>query len=186
MLTVRPRRITAEKFLRLRDHDQPMELVRGRIETMMMPAPRHGFYCVRAAVIAHEYASKHKAGRVISNDSGVITERDPDTVRGADVAFYSYKRVAKGKMPKGYFPAPPEVIFEVRSPTDRMGRILKKMGEYLAVGVLAVCLIDPDRETITVFEEELPPRILRKSATLELPKILPGFRVPVARFFDED
>ena len=38
-------------------------------------------------------------GRVLSNDSGVITERGPDTVRGADVCFYSFVRVPKGPLP---------------------------------------------------------------------------------------
>ena len=33
---------------------------------------------------------EHDLGHVLSNDSGVITERDPDTVRGADISFYSY------------------------------------------------------------------------------------------------
>ena len=35
-------------------------------------------------------------GRVVTNDSGIVTQRDPDTVRGADVAYYSYARLPKG------------------------------------------------------------------------------------------
>ncbi len=49
----------------------------------------------------------------IGNDAGVITERDPDTVRGADVAFYSYRRVPKDAEPEGYPDAIPEFVFEV-------------------------------------------------------------------------
>lgn len=153
---------------------------------MPVPKPRHGFYCALAAAIFWEIARKHKSGRVISNDSGVITERDPDTVRGADVAYYSYKRVPKGRLPKGYFPEPPEAIVEVRSPSDKMSKILKKIGEYLDVGVDVVCLIDPELETITVYEGDLPPRVLHQSDTLDITKIMPGLRVAVARFFEED
>ena len=140
----------------------------------------------KSAQILDEYAQKHKAGRVVCNDSAIITERDPDTVRGADVAYYSYKRVAKGKLPKGYMPAPPESVFEVRSPADRPGKLLTKVGEYLAVGVDVVCVIDPDAETITEYVGDQEPRVLRKGETLDLSKIMPAFRVPVARFFEED
>ena len=43
------------------------------------------------------FVEEHDLGRVMSNDSGVITERDPDTVRGADVAYYSYARLPEGR-----------------------------------------------------------------------------------------
>jgi hypothetical protein len=39
---------------------------------------------------------------VLSNDTGVVTERGPDTVRGADISFYSYARVPKGPLPDRY------------------------------------------------------------------------------------
>jgi Uma2 family endonuclease len=186
MLAVRKRLMTAAEYVRLPDDGQHKELVRGRVEVMNMPTPRHGWHCFRAAQLLDAYARARKAGRVITNDSGVITERDPDTVRGADVAFYSYKRVAKGKLPKGYFPAPAEVVFEIRAATDRMSKLLKRIAEFLAAGVGVVGLIDPDSETITIFAGEAPPRLLGKTETLELGKLLPGFRVPVSKFFEEE
>jgi Uma2 family endonuclease len=151
----------------------------------LLPA-RHGAFCVRVVRIIDDYVTKHKLGWVVCNDSAILTERDPDTVRGADVAFYSYKRVGKGKFPKGLVAAPPELVFEVRSPGDRPGKILTKVGEYLAVGVAVVCVLDPDSETITVYEGDLPPQTLGKTETLDLTVVLPGFRVPVARFLEED
>ncbi len=186
MIATRKRLITAEQFLRMPDDGKLTELVRGRIAVETIPEPRHGYYCVLVVRVLSEYALKHKSGRGICNDSAIITERDPDTVRGADVAFYSFKRVAKGKLPKGYLPVPPEAVFEVRSPSERPGKLLTKVGEYLAVGVEVVCLIDPDAETITVYAGDQSPRVLRKGDMLDLSKILPGFRVPVARFFEED
>ena len=54
-----------------------------------------------------------------------ITERDPDTLRGADFAFYSYTQVPKGSFPKrGYLKVPPDLVVEVRSPDDRWKNIL--------------------------------------------------------------
>ena len=70
------------------------------------------------------YAEEHDLGRVMSNDSGIITERDPDTVRGADVAYYSYARLPKGPLPAGYGPEVPELVIEVRSSGDSWREIL--------------------------------------------------------------
>ena len=64
MLATRKRLITAEQFLRLPDDGRIRELVRGRIEVMNVPTPRHGWHCFRAAVLVDEYARGRKAGRV--------------------------------------------------------------------------------------------------------------------------
>jgi Uma2 family endonuclease len=186
MIAVRKRLITAEQFSRMPTDGRPAELVRGRIEHMMLPAPLHGWYCGRVVGFFIEHRQKHKTGNIFCNDSAIITERDPDTVRGADVAYFSYKRVGKGKLPKGYLPAAPEAVFEIRSPSDRAGKLLTKVGEYLAAGVNVVCVIDPESETITVYEGDKPPQTLGKGAILDLSRIIPGFRVPVVRFFEED
>ena len=69
---------------------------------MNMPAPRHGEICGNTVHILKSYLDTNDIGRVVSNDSGVITERDPDTVRGADVGFYSYKQIPKGPLREGY------------------------------------------------------------------------------------
>src|SRR5438105_2756580 len=90
------RLLTAEDYLLLPDSGLPNELVRGRIVTMNPPTPFHGYVCANTAGILREFVQPRDLGRVMTNDSGVVTERGPDTVRGADVAFYSYQRLPKG------------------------------------------------------------------------------------------
>jgi Uma2 family endonuclease len=114
-----PALLTAEQFAGRPDPGYPEELVRGRIEPTAVPKPRHGEICGKAVRIFGNPAEDHDLGRVISNDSGVITERGPDTVRGADVAFYSFARVPKGPLPDRYLDVPPDLIVEVVSPGDR-------------------------------------------------------------------
>jgi Uma2 family endonuclease len=97
----------------------------------------------------NDFVAKRQLGRVITNDGGVQTEHDPDTVRGADVAYYSYERVPRGPLPKGYWPAP-ELVVEVKSSDDRGKTIHKKVGEHLDAGVLTVIVIDPDKQLIHV------------------------------------
>jgi len=78
----------------------------------------------------------------------------------------------------------PELLFEVRSPSDRLPKILVKVGEYLEAGVLCVCVVDPETETITVYRPDSPPKVLSKADVLQLHDILRDFRVDVRRFFE--
>src|SRR5262249_28420667 len=121
---------------------------------------------------------------VVGNDSGVITERDPDTVRGADVAFYSYQRVPPGPLPRRYLAVVPELVFEVRSPSDRWSHILEKVVEYLQAGVTLVCVLDEVTETARVYRADQPEQVFTADQDLTLPEVLPDFRLPVRRFFE--
>jgi Uma2 family endonuclease len=175
--------LTAEQFRLLPSDGTPKELVRGRVVPVNVPAPRHGEICAKVVRLVGNFAEDHELGRVVSNDSGVVTERDPDSVRGADVAYYSYLRVPKGPLPEGYLDATPELIFEVRSPTDRWKKVLAKVVEYLNAGVAAVCVLDSQTATAHVYSEDRPTQIFQSDQDLELADFLPGLRVSVSRFF---
>src|SRR6478609_7246048 len=99
--------LTAEEFGRRPDPGYPEELVQGRIIAMPPPDRRHGQVCGQAYYLLRQHVDERDLGHVLSNDSGIITERDPDTVRGADVAYHSYARLPKGPLPAGYGPEVP-------------------------------------------------------------------------------
>jgi Uma2 family endonuclease len=176
--------LTADEYLLLPDNGQPNELIRGRIVPMNMAAPRHGQICAAIAYFLRRHLEDNDIGHVVSNDSGILTERDPDTVRGADVAFYSYAQVPRGPLPRHYLAVPPQLVFEVRSPTDRWNEIILKVGEYLRAGVRVVCVVDDPRERIHVFRSEDAPALLSSDDEFTLPDVLPGLRVAVRRFFE--
>jgi Uma2 family endonuclease len=174
--------MTAEEFARRPDPGHPEELVRGRIVPMTVPDRRHGQICSMVVQILGVFAREHGLGHVLSNDSGVITERGPDTVRGADVAFYSYARLPRGPLPKAYGPEMPELIVEVRSKSDRWPKVLAKVAEYLDAGVSVVVVLDDDESTAHVFTPDRH-QILGADDELSFPGILPGFSIAVRRFF---
>jgi Uma2 family endonuclease len=178
------RRLTAEEYAHLPDRGVPTELVRGRVIDMNVPAPRHGQIVCKLVRLVGNYAEEHNLGHVVAGDAGVRTQRDPDTVRGVDVGFFSFARVPPGPFPSGYLSAVPELVFEVRSPTDRWARLITKAGEYLEAGVTAVCLLDQASETVQVYRADELPRTLHGDDELHLPDVLGDFRVPVRRFFE--
>jgi len=177
--------LTAEEYAELPDGGHPSELVRGRVIEMNMPFPRHGEICSNVVHLLRLFLDNNPLGRVVSNDSGVITERDPDSVRGPDVAYYSYNLIPRGRLPqRRYLDVVPELVFEVRSPGDRWPAILTKVVEFLNAGVQIVCILDEQTEICSVYRTEDRPHELAADQDFTLPDILGDFRVPVRCFFE--
>lgn len=174
--------LTAQEYFSLPDLCSPSELVRGEVVRLQLPGFLHGKVCAKVGQVVYECADNRGLGRVV-NRSGVITERGPDTVRGPDVSFYSYARIPKGTEPVGYASAPPELVFEVRSPNDRWPDLVAKAGEYLKAGVEMVCVVDPENETVVIYDAHHPGRTFTADEELTFPAWLGGLRLPVRELF---
>jgi Uma2 family endonuclease len=178
------RLITAEEYARLPDRGVPTELIGGEVVEMNMPSPRHGEVCVNIAFLLREFLKGRNLGRVIGNDGGIITKRNPDSVRGGDVWYISYQKVPKGPVADHYLTVPPDIVFEVLSKDDRWPRVLAKVAEYLAVGVPVVCVVNPRDETVRLYFPDDPEIVLTSADELTFPNQLPGFAVLVQRLFE--
>jgi Uma2 family endonuclease len=177
--------LTAEEYMALPDSfDGPTELVKGVLVTMPPARPRHGEICARLSFLIQLYLESNPLGRIVTNDSSMITEREPDSVRGPDVAYYSFERVPKGPLPPGLLTASPELVFEVRSPSDRWNELINKVAEYLNAGVRTVCLVDDESTSIHVHHADHPTQIFEIDHQLVLPETLGEFRVEVRRIFE--
>jgi Uma2 family endonuclease len=177
------RLLTAEEYGRLPDDGRLTELVRGRIIELNRPFTSHGFYMNRIDYLMTQFVEQHRIGRIVVGDAGLVTQRDPDTVRGPDLAFYSYQRIPSGSLPDGYWPASPELVIEIRSESDRWKDILQKVAEYLSANVLSVDVIDPARQQVHLFSDT-ETTVLNATDLLTFPEVLPGFEVVVGRLFE--
>jgi Uma2 family endonuclease len=178
-----PKLLTAEEYRLLPDRGERRELRRGVVVVMNPPGFRHGEVCSNVHHYVDTFVRQQQIGRTLTNDSGIITERDPDTVRGADISYYSYQRVPKDQSPVGYAGAPPEIVFEVVSPTNTRTEVAIKTGEYLRAGVKVVCVVDPQFQTLNLHFVDRPAEKLTGDDPLTLAD-LPGFSVPVSKLFE--
>lgn len=181
-----PARMTAEEFIQLHGGEADVELVKGRVVRLPMPGALHGRVCTKANFYLTQYELESNLGRTLGNDTFIRTGTNPDTYRGADVCFLSYQLLPKEKpLPSGPLEIAPELVIEVRSPSDRRSHILFKIGEYWDAGVQAVILLDPEIEFAGVYQptEDFPQRF-SNGDDLVIPDVLPGFRVPVRKFFE--
>jgi len=73
---------------------------------------------------------------------------------------------------------------EVRSPTDRWKGVLEKVIDHMNIGVDVVMVLDMKTTSITVFRQDEGQVTFSSKEKLVLSDILPGFAVPVAKFFE--
>ena len=174
--------LTAEAYAALHHNDRPTELVRGKIVDVPYTMPRRGQICAQVAYLLASHLEDHDIGHAVCGGTGVVARRNPDTMRGAHVAFYSYERVPKGPLPWDYLSVAPDLVFEVLSPSDRWSEVQVKVAEYLDADVRAVCVVDDDTRSVHDFGPDQPMRVFKSADEFSLPEILGDFRVPVERF----
>jgi Uma2 family endonuclease len=174
--------ITAEEFETM-SFEFPTDLVQGEIVPMPPPGGIHGRVCGNVFFALETWARGSDLGTVTANDSAVITERNPDSVRGCDVMFTNWKRLPDRQIPKGAFRTAPDLVVEVQSPSDRWRDVMEKVGEYLDVGVTEIWVVDPEDRSVDVFRNDRKQIRLSSEQTLTSADVLPGFSCQVSEFF---
>jgi Uma2 family endonuclease len=176
--------LTAEEFMDQSPDGGSSELVRGEVVELAAGTELHGRVCFKVAFALETFGIQTGHGYVAVNDTAVVTERGPDTVRGGDVVYYSRARRPESELSHELSPIPPDLVVEVYSPSDRASKVLGKVHEYLDAGVLMVWVVHPVRRNVTIYRPDDPtPTVLDASAVLEGLPELPGFRCPVVSFF---
>lgn len=175
-----PGGMTVEEFVH-RYPEGTTELVNGVVKEYPVAGLNHGKLCIRIGSLILGHVDAHDLGQVMSNDSRVRT--GPDSVRGADVMYYSYERLPRNEpVPEGMHALAPDLVVEVKSPSDLWTDLFAKVVEYLRAGVRVVVLVDPGTTTVSLYRGS-GQVILHAGDELTLPDVLPGFAVPVARLF---
>jgi Uma2 family endonuclease len=176
--------ITAEQFAEMlpgADGTQ-CELIRGEIVKMSPAGLRHGKVCIAIGALLHLFVKSRGLGQVVGNDPGVITERDPDTVRAPDVAFWSRERLPE--LPAKFTSVSPDLAVEVVSPNDTHRGVLEKVLHFLDHGVRLVWVIDSEGRTVTVYRSRQEMRILGETEQLSGEDVVPGFSCRVSELFE--
>ena len=185
--------MTAEDLLGYDLPGKRVELVRGHLVVREPSSFHHGDIVLRLAIaLGNHLAREQQAmgwektrGRLATADPGFALARRPDTVRAPDIAYVSRERHPE-PMPKGFPEFAPDLAVEVRSPTDRSGAVLTKVGDWLSAGAELVWVVDPSREEAVVYRADGGVLVLRSHVELDGEALLPGFRLSLAELFKAD
>lgn len=183
MASVTPKLITAEEFAEMPEPPDGclQELVRGEVVSIPPPKSMHGFCCAKVVRRLGNFVEGNKLGNVFCNDTGFITERGPDTVRGPDVAFWSHARMPEVR--NEYTEVAPELAVEVLSSQQDLARTRTKLKEYFARGVLLVWVVDPFNRTVTAYRDADEGRLLHEDSMLSGEDVVPGFSCAIRELF---
>lgn len=103
---------------------------------------------------------------MVFSEVGVVLSRQPPTVRGPDVVFYSGDRVPQPLPVKGFL-IPPDLAVEVVSPSNRFADVIAKVAEYVLAGTELVWVIDPIKRTAAVYRAPDGIQLLTEDDSLE-------------------
>lgn len=174
--------LTAEDLWRL-PNNQRRELVKGELRTMAPAGFQHGAVILKLSIRLGVHVEKQTLGTTVGAETGFLLSRNPDTVRGADIAFVAAARLPQGLLPTGYFPGAPDLAVEVVSPNDTSAEVEDKVDEYLAAGAKLVWVVNPRRKTVTVHRPQAPLALLGETDTLTGDDVVPGFSCSLAEIF---
>jgi len=175
--------ITAEELLRMPapPDGSRLELFQGELIQTTPAGARHGACCARVCLILGRYIKEKGGGHVASNDTGVFTERHPDTVLAPDLAYWKTETLPE--LPEGFAEVAPDLAVEVVSPSDTAAYVHRKVLHYLDHGVLLVWVVDPKTRTVTVYRSRRDVCILDEAEEITGGDVLPGFSCRVGEFF---
>ena len=119
-----------------------------------------------------------------TSDLGVWPERDPDTVREPDIAYFSAARLPPDVRITGYAEGVPDLVVEIVSPSDSRREVRDKARMWLSYGVALVWVVQPDTRPVDVYKADRAVVTLTENDTLDGLEVLPGFTCTSSDIFD--
>jgi Uma2 family endonuclease len=158
------------------------ELYHGRLVAMSPPGAAHGSL---QSLIATELTTQGqmKGHGKAYTEVGIVLERKPDHIVGADNAFITSRSLPAREAPEGYLETIPELVVEIRSKNDTAAEIATKVTDYLKAGVQLVWVVDFDADTVTEHRANSKPVVHQKADSLSCDDIIPGFHLALADLF---
>lgn len=178
--------LTAQEFFAWvqlpENRGRKFDLVRGEGVEMTKPGKRPGFGCGNIARILGNFAFARKKGYVCSNDTGMIVETDPDTVRGPDIAFFEDAEHFED-LETQFARTPPLLAVEVLSPSDTLGNVMRRVKAQLRFGTRLVWLVDPEARNVTVYRPGQEPYVIEETQEITGDDVLADFHCQVGDIF---
>lgn len=159
-------------------HDR-YEYIRGNLTKKNMPNAKHSGIATRLAIEIGIYLKKNKIGRIY-NEAHFQIGNDK---RIPDVAFVESAKIPETGEPEKFWNFAPDLAVEIVSPTDFYQDVLEKIDDYFAAEVKQVWLINPEKETLTIYFSLSETKLLTKNDILTCEEILPKFSLKLSEIF---
>ena len=158
--------------------DYQMELVDGKIIVMGPSDVYASEVGARLIRFLGNWVDPRRLGRVLDSSGGFILPITKNNLKAPDVSFILADRLRRS--PRYFAQMVPDLMVEIKSQSDRIQPLQDKIQQFLSLGTQVGILIDPDKETVTIYyPDDSNPVVLGNSDEVEIPELLPGWSVPV-------
>jgi len=170
--------VKALEKLQAEHPDYRMELVSGEIIVMSPSGLESGEVATEIAAQLRNWVRPRQLGRVSGSSGGFRLPNKSGDVRAPDVSFILAKRLPRTT--EDYAELVPDLMFEVKSKSDSIAKLRQKIQQFLELGTTVGVLVDPRNCTMEVYRLNAEKVILEDGDTLQVPEVLPGWKLSVA------
>jgi Uma2 family endonuclease len=153
-----------------------LELVNGKVIVMSPSSFESDEVAAEVVAQLRNWVRPRQLGRVTASSAGFrLPNRD---VRAPDASFVAAERLKRS--PRAFAELAPDLMVEVKSPTDTLEELETKIQEFLSLGTRVGILLNPETQTAMVYRPGQGAIILTNEDVLTVAELLPGWQVPVA------
>lgn len=160
-------------------HDYQLELEDGKIIVVGpsdIVSSEIGALLIR---LLGNWVYPRRLGRLFDSAGGFIM---PDTnLKAPDVSFVRASRLLQS--PRYFGQLVPDLVVEIKSQSDRISSLEKKVKKFIELGAIVGILIDPDESTVTVYRPTDKPIVLSSDDILTIPELFPGWELPISELW---
>jgi Uma2 family endonuclease len=162
--------------------DHRLELVDGEIIVMSPSGYESDEVATRMAAKMFNWVDDRRLGRITGSSAG-FNLPNADT-RAPDVSFVRAERLRRS--PRSFAELAPDLMVEVKSPTDSLLKLREKIEAFLEAGTKVGILINPEQRWVEVRRSLQTPITLQDSDVLTVPDLLPGWEVLISELWSPE
>lgn len=169
--------MTAEQYMALpEDSYRGYELIRGRLRQVREPFPSftHGSRRDQLVYLLKTYLGSNPIAH-LSGECSITFARNPDVVRAPDIVVVRNERYPRDYTGGPIFEVAPDLVIEIRSPSERAGILRSKLDDYFAAGTSVVWVIEEPNRRVIVHTGPGVSRVVEGNERLTGDPVLPGF-----------
>ncbi|NET07671.1 MAG: Uma2 family endonuclease [Symploca sp. SIO2B6] len=171
-------KVTEQQFKLLATANRDLRLERNANGELNIMPPTGGNTGKRNAQLSAQFViwnNQTKLGEVF--DSSTAFRLPNGAARSPDLSWVKIERWHQltPEQQDTFPPLCPDFVVELRSRTDTMESLRRKMHEYLDNGVRLGWLIDPQNKILEIYKPQQEMKVLNSPTTLSGEDVLPGF-----------
>ena len=181
VLSITKSQMSLTEFLELPETEPASEYIAGEIDRKHIPQGKHSIIQTELAPVINQIAKPQKLAcaftelRCTFAGSSIVP----------DIAVFEWGRIPKDQKGRiaDNFHIPPDWVIEILSPRQSPNQVIKKIAFCLNHGTKLGWFLDPDDESVTIFEQNRTPVVKSGNEILTVLEVLGDWQFSVNDLF---